>query len=113
MTTGDDTVTITDASEIGELVRDTRLQAGTSQAAVARAAGVGRQWLNEFELGKKPSAPIDLVLRVLAQTKISMVLLHRDDTGLKGRHGHDEEWDGVGEIDLGDILDRPPDEGSP
>jgi|SRR6478609_9768948 len=111
MATGGDAVSITDASEIGELVRDTRLQSGTSQAALARAAGVGRQWLNEFELGKKPSAPIDMVLRVLAQMKTSLVLLHSDDVRSKDRHDQDEEWDTVGEIDLDDIVERLPDEG--
>ena len=113
MTTGDVGIPITDASEIGELVREARLQSGTSQAALAEAAGVGRQWLNEFELGKKPSAPIDMVLRVLAQMKTSLVLLHGADATSKYRHDQEKEWDGVGEIDLDDIVDRLPDEGSP
>ena len=112
MTTSDGPIRITDASEIGDLVREARLQAGTAQAALARAAGVGRQWLNEFELGKKPSAPIDMVLRVLAQTKTSMVLLYRDGAGSKDRDDQDEEFEGVAEIDLDDIVDRLPDEGS-
>ena len=80
---------------------------------MARAAGVGRQWLNEFELGKKPSAPIDMVLRVLTQTQTALVLQRGDVQGLKNRHDQDEEWDRVGQIDIDDIVDSPPDEGWP
>jgi transcriptional regulator with XRE-family HTH domain len=108
MTTGDVAIPISDASEIGELVREARLQSGTSQAALAEAAGVGRQWLNEFELGKKPSAPIDMVLRVLTQTQTALVLQRGDGLGLKARHDQETEWGRVGQIDIDNIVDGPP-----
>jgi transcriptional regulator with XRE-family HTH domain len=113
MTTGGDPIPITDASDIGDLVREARQQSGVSQAALAQAAGVGRQWLNEFELGKKPAAPIDMILRVLANVTASLVLLPSDDATASNRHDHDQEWDRVGEIDIDTIVDGLPDDGSP
>ena len=72
-----------------------------------------RQWLNEFELGKKPAAPIDMILRVLANVTASLVLLPSDDATASNRHDHDQEWDRVGEIDIDTIVDGLPDDGSP
>ena len=53
------------AEDVGLLVRETREAEGFTQQALAAEAHVGRQWLNAFEAGDKPSAPLDMVMRVL------------------------------------------------
>lgn len=52
--------------DIGPALREARLADGLSQAALAELAHVGRQWLNSFEMGEKVSAPLDMVMRVIA-----------------------------------------------
>ena len=42
--------------------------------ALAEIAGVGRQWLNAFEMGDKPSAPLDMVMRVADALGVSLLL---------------------------------------
>lgn len=67
-------LTISSALEMGEIIRDGRTAAGLTQAELARAAQVGRQWLVSVEAGGRASAPLDMVLRVLACLKIRLVL---------------------------------------
>lgn len=47
---------------------------GMTQSALAQIAGVGRQWLNSFELGEKTAAPLDMVMRVIAALHTSVTL---------------------------------------
>jgi len=51
-------------ADFGAAIRDRRLRAGLTQAALARKVGVGRQWIVEVEKGK-PGAPLALILRTL------------------------------------------------
>jgi transcriptional regulator with XRE-family HTH domain len=60
------TIRARDAVELGRGVRAARRERGWSHAQLATHARVGRQWLVEFEAGGKPSAPLDMVIRLLA-----------------------------------------------
>lgn len=62
------------ASELGPTLREARIDDGMTQSALAQIAGVGRQWLNSFELGEKPSAPLDMVMRVIAALRTPVTL---------------------------------------
>lgn len=63
MTTG---VQVSRPDDLGPALREARLADGLTQVALAELAQVGRQWLNSFEKGEKPSAPLDMVMRVIA-----------------------------------------------
>ncbi len=56
-------------ADFGAAIRDRRLRAGLTQAALARKVGVGRQWIVEVEKGK-PGAPLALILRTLGALNI-------------------------------------------
>ena len=60
--------------DIGPALREARLAEGLTQAALAELANVGRQWLNSFEMGGKGSAPLDMVMRVIAALDVPVVL---------------------------------------
>ena len=51
--------------ELGKTIRETRRDAGLTQAQVAAAAGVGLRFLIELEAGK-PTAQLGKTLAVLA-----------------------------------------------
>lgn len=51
-------------SELAAAVRGRRRELKMDQASLARAAGVSRKWIYEFEAGK-PTAELGLVLRAL------------------------------------------------
>jgi transcriptional regulator with XRE-family HTH domain len=68
------TVSVNSARALGPALRQERIQEEISQSALADLAAVGRQWLNAFELGDKPSAPMDMVLRVAAALGVTVVL---------------------------------------
>jgi transcriptional regulator with XRE-family HTH domain len=51
-------------ADFAAIVRGRRLDLGLTQAALAKRAGVGRQWISEFEKGK-PGTSIALLLRTL------------------------------------------------
>lgn len=55
---------LNNAQDIGLYVRDRRRGRGTTQAALAAAAGVSRRWLSDLE-GGKDTAEVGLVFRVL------------------------------------------------
>lgn len=74
MTTSSDPVVARTPTELGSLVRLARMADEVSQVALAEAARVGRQWLVAFEAGDKESAPLDMVMRVLAELGISVTL---------------------------------------
>ena len=58
-------------SDFGAAIRDKRLRLGFTQAALARKAGVGREWLVAAEKGK-PGASLALILRTLEALGISL-----------------------------------------
>jgi y4mF family transcriptional regulator len=55
---------IRDPIELGRIIHRRRRTMGWSQERLAKAAGVGRQWVLELEKGKK-GPPLDLVIHVL------------------------------------------------
>ena len=55
---------IANAHQLGALLRQTRKDRGMTQAALAAAAGVSRQWVIAAEAGS-PAAQLDLTLDVL------------------------------------------------
>ena len=67
-------VEVSRADDLGPAMREARMADGITQAALAELAQVGRQWLNAFEMGEKASAPLDMVMRVIAALDISVVL---------------------------------------
>ncbi|WP_084530882.1 helix-turn-helix transcriptional regulator [Nocardia miyunensis] len=62
------------ADDLGPALREVRVADGVTQSALAELAGVGRQWLNSFEMGDKPSAPLDMVMRVAAALDVTLML---------------------------------------
>jgi HTH-type transcriptional regulator/antitoxin HipB len=58
-------------ADFGAIIRDRRLRARLTQAALARKVGVGRQWIVEVEKGK-PGAPLALLLRTLDALNIAL-----------------------------------------
>jgi len=68
------TTRTTSALDLGHAVRAARLDQGLTQAELARDAGVGRQWLVEFEAGDKVTAPLDMVLRLLRELGLAVTL---------------------------------------
>ncbi|ACZ30777.1 transcriptional regulator, XRE family [Xylanimonas cellulosilytica DSM 15894] len=55
---------ITTAQQLGALLRRARTDAGMTQAALAAATGVSRQWVISAEAGA-PTARLDLVIDAL------------------------------------------------
>jgi len=68
------TTHVAGARDLGQAVRAARVGQGLTQAELARDAGVGRQWLVEFEAGDKVSAPLDMVLRLLRELGLAVTL---------------------------------------
>lgn len=68
------TIQVSRPDDIGPALREARLADGLTQAALAELANVGRQWLNSFEMGEKVSAPLDMVMRVIAALDVPVVL---------------------------------------
>lgn len=67
-------IQVSRADDLGPALREARLSGGWTQAALARLAQVGRQWLNSFENGEKKSAPLDMVMRVVAALDVTVEL---------------------------------------
>lgn len=61
-------------ADLGPALREARLADGLTQSGLAQVAGVGRQWLNSFEMGERPSAPLDMVMRVVAALDVPVIL---------------------------------------
>jgi HTH-type transcriptional regulator / antitoxin HipB len=57
--------------DVGAVVRDRRLRLRLSQAALARKARVGREWIIELEKGK-PRVPLAMVLRTLEALGVAL-----------------------------------------
>lgn len=68
-------------NELGLRVRQARGSRGWTQQELARAAGVGRQWIVALEAGK-PRVELDKVFQTLAALDISISI--RDSRG-RGR----------------------------
>ncbi len=91
------TIEVSRADDLGPALREVRLAERLSQSGLAQAAGVGRQWLNAFELGQKSSASLDMVMRVVAALDVRVVLVRPRPP----QPGELEE-----PIDLDDLIDR-------
>jgi transcriptional regulator with XRE-family HTH domain len=65
-------VAINDLKDLGAAVRAARLRRGLSQVAVARSAGVSREWLGRLENGA-PRLEMDKVLRTLGVLDIEVL----------------------------------------
>lgn len=68
------TIRVEKAGDLGPALREVRVAEALTQSALANLAGVGRQWLNAFEMGDKPAAPLDMVMRVSAALGVSVSL---------------------------------------
>lgn len=79
------TLTVDHPSDLGPAMREVRIADGVTQAALAALAGVGRQWLNSFEMGDKPSAPLDMAMRVASALDVTLVLTPPDRNRI-GKH---------------------------
>ncbi len=79
------------ADDLGPALREVRVADGITQAALAALADVGRQWLNSFEMGDKPSAPLDMVMRVASALDVTLVLAPLDSSRMGMREPVDEE----------------------
>ena len=62
------------ARHLGALVRARRLELDWSQARLAKASGVSRQWVVAFEAGK-PTAELGNVLRTVQATGLVLDLV--------------------------------------
>jgi transcriptional regulator with XRE-family HTH domain len=70
------TLRVSQAADLGPALREVRLSEDVTQSALAEMSHVSRQWLNAFESGDKPSAPLDMVLRVIAVLDVTVALSH-------------------------------------
>ncbi len=84
--------------DVAALARKRRTQLGWSQARLASAAGVGREWIVEFEKGK-PTVEWGLVIRTLKELGLTIALDIEESTS----HQHSGEG---GESDVDAILGR-------
>jgi HTH-type transcriptional regulator / antitoxin HipB len=66
-------------TDLGAIIRDSRLKLGLAQKSLADRIGVGREWIVEVEKGK-PRAQIGLVLRAI--NALGIVLDARPETTL-------------------------------
>lgn len=94
------TLTVDRPDDLGPRLREERLRQGLTQGELAQKARVGRQWLNGFEMGDKPTAPLDMVMRVLTALGVSVELRPRP-----ARPAH-QRGRTQPQIDLQEILDR-------
>lgn len=58
-------------TDLGAIIRDSRIKLGLDQKSLATKIGVGRQWIVEVEKGK-PRAHIGLVLRAINALGIAL-----------------------------------------
>ena len=64
---------------LGTAIAGLRRRRGLTQAELARAAGVSRQWLSSVENGRTPGAEVALLMRLLDTLDASLVI--RDEAG--------------------------------
>ena len=87
--------------DVGAVVRDRRLLLRLSQAALARKARVGREWIIELEKGK-PRVPLAMVLRTMEALGIALTA-HPEPPGGKPRSA---KTGGRGGVDLDAVLQK-------
>lgn len=80
--------------DLAALARSRRQKLGLSQAGLAEAVGVGREWIIELEKGKS-TVEWGLVLRTLRELKLELHLAEAEESSPEMRSE-----------DLGAILDR-------
>ncbi len=82
-------------ADLGPALREVRRAEELTQGALADLAGVGRQWLNSFEMGDKTSAPLDMVMRVLTalHAEVTLVAAPRPAPASDGDGGDDISLD--------------------
>ena len=68
------TLAVDRPDDLGPALREVRMSEGITQSALAELAAVGRQWLNAFEMGEKASAPLDMVMRIIAVLDVTVEL---------------------------------------
>lgn len=84
--------------DVAALARERRTQLGWSQAGLASAAGVGREWIVEFEKGKS-TVEWGLVMRTLQELGLTIELSIEESTP-------DQHSVEGGESDVDAILGR-------
>lgn len=72
-------IKVSNAREIGQLVRQRRTEAGLSLKTAAGMAGVGVRFLSEFERGK-PTLQLGLVIDVLHLFGLDLYVRPRGDS---------------------------------
>lgn len=85
------TVEVTSPRAVGPALREVRVAEEITQSALAEIAGVGRQWLNSFEMGDKPSAPLDMVMRVATALRVTITLAPAPPPGVRTNRPHEDE----------------------
>lgn len=92
---------ITTVADLGQFVRSRRKELGWSQQELARAAGVSRSWIVEFESGKA-RAELALVLRTVDALGLTVDVADRQR---QGRLPADTA-DMTGAVDLDEVLSQ-------
>ena len=87
------TTEVSSPHALGPALREIRVAEQITQSALADLAGVGRQWLNSFEMGDKPSARLDMVMRVATALGVTVVLAPAVPAGAQGDRPDDEPID--------------------
>lgn len=94
------TVRVERAGDLGPALREVRVAEAITQSALANIAGVGRQWLNALEMGNKPGAPLDMVMRVAAALGVSVTLTASTVDRAASSHADNDL------VDLDELLDE-------
>jgi HTH-type transcriptional regulator / antitoxin HipB len=58
-------------TDLGSIIRDSRIKSGLDQKSLAQRIGVGREWIIDVEKGK-PRAQVGLVLRAINALAIAL-----------------------------------------
>jgi transcriptional regulator with XRE-family HTH domain len=75
--TADKVLNARSLTRLGTVVRSLRLDRGLSQANLAKAADVSRQWIINLERGRTDGLEVGRLMRVLDQLDASLTI--RDD----------------------------------
>jgi HTH-type transcriptional regulator / antitoxin HipB len=95
-------VQIITVHHVQAIVRGRRKDLSMSQESLARAAGVSRKWLSEFERGATTAVELPLVLRVLAALGLMVgIEAHRTYPDEAGVEPADRA-----ELDLDEVLEN-------
>jgi transcriptional regulator with XRE-family HTH domain len=86
-------------TDLGALVKETRLSAGMTQAELGERIGASRYWVAEFERGN-PGAELGLTLKALRALKLVLTIESRQAVLRREQHG------GTGAVHT-HLLDQP------